>query len=158
MEKANPEKDLAQTLLSLISKNKLSVEEGKKLITQARATGLEVKGPWQNQPGSSKDPPKKRKLEAVPEEGCKEPEEGCNGNASRSWRRWLKKQNHWAPLHWLRSPCGTKRTIKKSKWHCLSCSHMIGLYLGQPGAFEEGLPEEGTWLAREWREANEGIG
>ena len=93
MEKANPEKDLAQTLLSLISKNKLSVEEGKKLITQARATGLEVKGPWQNQPGSSKEPLKKRKLEAVPEEGCKEPEEGCNGNASRSWRRWLKKQN-----------------------------------------------------------------
>ena len=76
---------------------------------------------------------------------------GAGGGGSRS-----KTIRH--PCIGLRSPCGTKRTIKKSKWHCLSCSHMIGLYLGQPGAFEEGLPEEGTWLAREWREANEGIG
>ena len=92
IEKANPEKDSPQNLLSLISKNKLSVEEGEKLITQARATGLEVKGPCQ--PGSSKGLPK----------GFKEPEEGCNGNASRSWRRWLKKQDHSEPLYWAKIP------------------------------------------------------
>ena len=32
-----------------------------------------AKGFWQNQPESSKDLPKKRKLEAVPEKDCKEP-------------------------------------------------------------------------------------
>ena len=34
----------------------------------------------------------------------------------------------------------------------------LHLYLGQPGAFQEGLPEEGTWLAREWREAMKALG
>ena len=45
MEKANPEKDVAQNLLSLISKNKRSVEEGKTLIAQARAAGLTLAEP-----------------------------------------------------------------------------------------------------------------
>eukprot|EP00435_Cladocopium_sp_Y103_P012687 s119_g3.t1 len=88
-----------------------------------------------------------------PEDGC-EPAEGTRDkNAARSLDRFLRKKHNWTDLYWTKVPMKSpakKRHDVQSHWMPFLLPHdWLPTYLLQAGAWEEAMPEKGTFLDRE---------
>lgn len=86
------------------------------------------------------------------------PEEGSRDkNAARTLDRFLRKNHNWTDLYWTKIPMkmlGKKSNDLQSHWMPFLLPHdWLPAYLLQPGAWEEGVPEKGTYLAKETTEA-----
>ena len=149
-------KKLGNRLTKLYKENKLPASDVSDLLQAADEAGLEFANPI----------PKKRKFEpgkATELGEVPEPEEGCRDkNAARSLDRFLRKNHTWKDLYWAKIPM--KNPKKKSndmeeKWMPFLLPHeWLPDYLLQSSAWQEGMPEEGSFLASRLAKACESYG
>ena len=150
-------KKLGNRLTKLYKENKLPASDVSDLLQAADEAGLEFANPI----------PKKRKFfepgKATELGEASEPEEGCRDkNAARSLDRFLRKNHTWKDLYWAKIPM--KNPKKKSndmeeKWMPFLLPHeWLPDYLLQSSAWQEGMPEEGSFLASRLAKACESYG
>ena len=147
---------MGNRLTKLYKENKLPASDVSDLLQAADEAGLEFANPI----------PKKRKFEpgkATELGEVPEPEEGCRDkNAARSLDRFLRKNHTWKDLYWAKIPM--KNPKKKSndteeKWMPFLLPHeWLPDYLLQSSAWQEGMPEEGSFLASRLAKACESYG
>ena len=159
------QKNFAGHLLDICMGNRLSAHEGAELITQGRLGGIAIKGPFKLAEGPSK---RKEAMLRLEKAKAKRKDKGpVNGNQARSLRRWMNHQHNWVPdLYWADVPIWDPKRNQKlvAKLPFLLPHEWLGDYLLQDGAFEEGLPQAGSWQAQAlkevcnaWGEPEEGM-
>ena len=147
--KKKAEKKLGNKLTQLYKQNKLAATDISDLLQTADEAGLEFENPI----------PKKIKFE--PGQGWEttfEPEEGFRDkNAARSMDRYLRRNHNWTDLYWAKIPM--KNPAKKAndleeRWLPFLLPHeWLSDYLLQCGAWDEAMPEEGTFVANRLAQA-----
>ena len=130
---------LGEHLTELYKKNRLSASETQDLLQKARNVGLEFKNPVK---GCNK-----QDFEEKPEEGT----ETHNKNAARTLIRYLRKHSLWGALYWAKVPVNNPKTkqVEECSLPFLLPHEWLADYLRQPGAFEEAMPETGTYESQE---------
>ena len=144
-------KKLGSKLTQLYKKNKLAAEDVSQLLQAADDAGVEFSNPI----------PKKRKNMSdwtmEPENGSEPAEGPRDKNAARTLDRFLRKNHNWTDLYWAKVPMKSpakKSTDVQDKWMPFLLPHdWLPNYLLQARAWQEGMPEEGTFLAREMAQA-----
>ena len=133
------EAKLGEHLKELYKKNRLSASETQDLLQKARNVGLEFKNPVK---GCNR-----QEFEEKPEEGT----ETHNKNAARTLIRNLRKHSLWGPLYWAKVPVNNPKTkqVEECSLPFLLPHEWLADYLRQPGAFEEAMPETGTYESQE---------
>ena len=133
------EAELGEHLTELYKKNKLTASETQDLLQKARNVGLEFKNPVK---GCNR-----QEFSEKPEEGT----EAHKKNASRTLIRFLRKHSLWGSLYWAKVPVNNRRTkqVEECALPFLWPHEWLADYLRQPGAFEEAMPETGTYESQE---------
>ena len=127
------EASFGQDLVSLATTNKISGNHASQLLKKARKIGLDFQQPWQKEPAKA-------------EEG-----KDRDKNANRTLKRWMKKQQCWGHLYWHKVLLHNPKT-KSLERHTLPFLHpheWLSDFFLQPGAWEEGMPEEGSHYSQE---------
>ena len=133
------EAQLGEHLTQLYKKNNLSASETQNLLQKPRNVGLEFKNPVKG--CNQQDFPEK------PEEGT----ETHNKNAARTPMRFLRKNSWRGSLYWAKVPIKNPKTkqVEECSLPFLLPHEWLENYLHQPGAFEEAMPETGTYESQE---------
>ena len=133
------EGELGEHLTQLYKKNRLSASESQDLLQKARNVGLEFQNPVKRC--------EKNDFAEKPEEGA----ETHNKNAARTLIRFLRKNSWWGSLYWVNVPVRNLKTkqVAECPLPFLLPHEWLADYLHQPGAFEEAMPETGTYESQE---------
>ena len=123
------QEELVEEIESLHRRNQLPATKVVKMLT--KAGGLRVKAPTS------------QSLNKANEDAA------LGGNAARSMRRWLKKNNTWCQLYWANIPLKNPKTqeISPKPLPFLLPHEWLEGYLMQPGAWQDCMPERGSMLA-----------
>ena len=145
--KQKVDEDLGDAITSLYKGNKLSAQDVGNLLDKADAAGVSFKNPMQNKRTAS--------------DGTEKPEMARDKNAARTMDRWLKRNSQWGNVYWAQVPIKKRPKSKETiqEWLPFLLPHeWLCEYWLQPGAWAEGMPEDGSFLAKELNKACESWG
>ena len=138
------EEDLGEALKALFHNNKISAAESFDILDKCRKCGLEFKNPVKDTFNSTNKPEKE-----------KEPGEAAHKNASRTLKRFMRKNKRWGHFYWCQIPMWFPKTKSISlEWLPFLLPHeWLTDYMYQKGAKEEAMPEKGTYTSQRLAEA-----
>ena len=143
-KKQKVDEELGDAITSLYRGNKLSAQDVGSLLNKADAAGISFKNPMQNKKKAS--------------DGSEKPEKARDKNAARTMDRWLRKNSQWGEIYWAQVPIRKRPKSKETiqEWLPFLLPHeWLTEYWLQPGAWAEGMPEDGSFLATELNKACE---
>ena len=130
---------MGDAITALYKKNKLSAQDTAELLQKADAAGVDFPNPIPDKSAKARDGEEKR-----------------DTNAARTMDNWLKKNSQWGQLYWAEVPIRRRKNDNdlSQEWLPFILPHeWLADYLLQPGAWNEGMPEDGTYLAKELQKA-----